>query len=293
MLLRPTRIHEKPARFHISVSGYAKNLPDFSPKPPSRNIQGRMQYTPTQVRAKIVRVHISAHGYTKNAPGFTFPNRHTPKTSPVLYPNPWRGTFRGVCNTPLHGYVQKLSSFTPKPSVQDISGRMLLRPYTDTCKIWRVSYFRTRTHQKRTRFHPSQQGYALNAPGFTPKPSARDIWGRMQYAPTRVREKFDGFHISSHGYTENAPRFRPRPSAQDISGRMQYAPTWVREKIVRFYISAHGYTQNPPCFRPKPSAQDISGRMLLRPYTGTYKNRPVSYSRTRIRQKRTRFYPSQ
>ena len=111
---------------------------------------------------------------------------------------------------------------------------MLLRPYTGTCKTRPVSYFPTRIHQKRTQFYPSQQGYALNAPDFRPKPSARLFEGRMQYAPTRVRAKFDGFWTQTFG--------------EDFFGRMQYAPTRVHEKPGRFWTLPLDMARNPAGF---------------------------------------------
>ena len=51
------------------------------------------------------------HVPAKNAPGLIFPNRDTPKTRPVLGANLRRCYFRGVCNTPLHGYTQKIVWF--------------------------------------------------------------------------------------------------------------------------------------------------------------------------------------
>ena len=156
MQYAPTRVHEKPGGFHISAYEYAKNAPDFihpnrdTPKthpvldlnPSARNISERMLLRPTRVREKTGGFHISAHVPAKDAPDFTLPDKDTPKTRPVLYPKPCRRTFRGVCNTPLHGYVKNLTGF--------------IFPYTDTCKICPVSHFRTRIRQKRTRFHPSQ-----------------------------------------------------------------------------------------------------------------------------------------
>ena len=107
----PTRVRAKIVRFHISPSGYTKNLPDFilpnkdtpknppgfRPKPSARGISGRMLLRPTRVRAKFVRFHIPAPEYAKNAPDFTLPNKDAPKTRPVLGANPCRRTFRGVC----------------------------------------------------------------------------------------------------------------------------------------------------------------------------------------------------
>ena len=135
---------------------YAQNQLDFRCKPSARIVSWRMQYAPTRVHEKFGGFHISPHGYAKNAPDFTLPNKDAPKTRPVLGLNRRRGAFQGVCNTPLHGYMKNPAGFRPRPSAQDISGRMLLRPYTGTCKIWRVSHFPTRIRQKRTRFYPSQ-----------------------------------------------------------------------------------------------------------------------------------------
>ena len=126
MLLRPTRVREKPARFHITPPEYVKNAPDFAlsnkdtPKTYpvlAANLWrgtfwGVCFCAPTRVHAKPARFHISAHGYTKNAPDFTIPNRDTPKTRSILDPNLWRGTFGGICFCALHGYTQNLAGFT-------------------------------------------------------------------------------------------------------------------------------------------------------------------------------------
>ena len=144
---------------------------------------GRMQYAPTRVHEKPARFHISPSGYAKNAPDFTLPDRDTPKSRPVLGLNLRRGYLRGVCNTPLHGYMKNPSDFRCEPLSRGISGRMqyaptrvrakpalfysqtfgedcfgayAIRPYMGTCKTRPVSHFRTRTRQKRTPFHPSQ-----------------------------------------------------------------------------------------------------------------------------------------
>ena len=161
------------------------------------------------------------------------------------------------------------SDFRCEPLSRGISGRMLLRPYMDTCKIWRV----------------------LGA-----NPCRGTFGGRMQYAPTRVHAKFSGFHISAHEYAKNAPDFtlpnkdppktcpvlypnlrrgylrgvcntplhgyeqnlagfRPKSLSQDISGRMQYAPTRVREKFGGFYTQTFG--------------KDCFGAYAFAPYTDT------------------------
>ena len=168
----PTRVRAKFNGFHIPAHIPAKNAPHFiipnkdstknppgfRPKPSARIVSGPMQYAPARVREKPARFHISTHVPTKNPPGFIFPHTYPPKTRRVLDPNLWRGTFRGVCNTPLHGYTKKIvwfhisapeyaknaPDFRPKSLAQDISRRMLLRP--------------TRVHTKFGGFHTSLHG---------------------------------------------------------------------------------------------------------------------------------------
>ena len=118
-----------------------------------------MQYAPTRVRAKFVRFHISAPGYPKNAPDFTLPNKDTPKTRPVLGLNLRRGLFRGVCNTPLHGFVQNLSGFT--------------FPHTDTPKTRPVLYPNHRRRIFGGVCNTPLHGYMQNLAGFIfPHPDA-------------------------------------------------------------------------------------------------------------------------
>ena len=153
MQYAPTRIRAKFGGFHIFAHGYAKNALDFihpnkdtyktypvlHPNLRRETFRGVCFCAPIRVRAKSVRFHISAHGYTKNAPRFTLPNRDTYKTYPVLYPNLRRGSFGGVCNTPLHGYAQNPSGFT--------------FPHTDTPKTHPSSPFPIRIRQKPVRFY--------------------------------------------------------------------------------------------------------------------------------------------
>ena len=146
--------------------GYTKNAPDFRRKPSSRDISGRMQYAPTRVRAKFGGFHIPAPEYVKNAPGFTFPNKDTPKTCSILDPNLWRGTFRGVCNTPLYGYKKNLAGFRCKPLSRGISGRMLLRPYTGTPKTCLILDPNHRRKTFRGVCFCALHGYVQNPPGF-------------------------------------------------------------------------------------------------------------------------------
>ncbi len=153
MQYAPTRVRAKFGGFHISSYGYTENAPRFTF--PNKDVpKSRPVLHPNRRREtfrgvcfcalhgytqQIVWFHISAPEYAKNAPDFTLSNKDTPKTCSILDPNLRRGYLRGVCNMPLHGYVQNLAGFRPKPSSQDISGRMLLRP--------------TRVREKPVRFH--------------------------------------------------------------------------------------------------------------------------------------------
>ena len=166
-----------------------------------------MQFAPTRVRAKFGGFHISAHGCAKSPPDFILSNKDTPKTHPVLGLNLRRGSFGGVCNTPLHGYKKNLSGFIfphtdtpkthpispfpirirPKPDRfytqtfgEDRLGSYAIRPYTGMCKIWRV----------------------LGA-----NPCRRTFGGVCFCAPTRVYEKFGGFHIFPIGMHPKPTRF--------------------------------------------------------------------------------------
>ena len=105
---------------------------------------------------KIVWFHISPSGHTKNAPGFR-PKPSSQDISGRMLLRPTRVRAKPArFHISAPGYTKNAPDFRPKPSARDFSGRMLLRPYTGTCKTSPVSYFRTRIHQKRTSFHPSQ-----------------------------------------------------------------------------------------------------------------------------------------
>ena len=180
-----------------------------------------MLLRPTRVRAKPVRFHISAHVPAKNAPDFILSNKDTPKTRPVLHPNLRRGYLSGVCNTPLHGYVQNSTGFRRKSLSQDISGRMQYAP--------------TRIHEKSARFHISAHGYVKNAPDFilpnrdTPKtrpvldPNLRrkTFGGVCFYAPTRVHRKNGQV---SYFRTQHTPKTHP----------ISYFPIGIHPKPARF-----------------------------------------------------------
>ena len=182
-------MHPKPARFYTQTVG-------------AGHFRDVYFCAPTRIRAKFSGFHISVSGHVKNAPDFTFPNKDTPKTRPILGANRRRRTFRGVCNTPLHGYVKNPSGF--------------IFPHTDTYKTYPVSHPNPRRGYLRGVCNTPLHGYVQNLADFRRKPLSKDISGRMQYAPTQIHEKFGGFHISANEYAKNAPGFRRKPLSQDI-----------------------------------------------------------------------------
>ena len=166
-----------------------------------------MLLRPTRVHAKPARFHISAPGYAKNAPDFTLPNRDTPKTCPILGANPCRGTFRGVCNTPLHGYVQNLAGF--------------IFPHTNTSKTHPISSSPIRMRPKRTRFHPSQLR-------TRPKPA-------RFYTQTVVEGHFGGVcNTPLHGYVKSPPDFIFSHTYPPKTHPISPFPIRIRPKPARF-----------------------------------------------------------
>ncbi len=170
-----------------------KNPAGFGLKSSAQDIWGRMQYAPTRVCAKIDGFHISAHVPAKNAPDFIHPNKDTCKTRPVLGANRRRGTFGGVCNTPLHGYVQNPSGF--------------IFPHTDTPKTRPVLHPNLRRETFRGVCFCALHGYVQNLSGLifpnrdAPKTHpvlypnlCRGVFRGVCFcAPTRVHEKPDRF----------------------------------------------------------------------------------------------------
>ena len=146
MQYAPTRVHEKFGGFHSSAHGCAKNAPDFTipnrdtPKTHPvlhlnhrrRTFRGVCFCAPTRVREKPARFHISPPEYAKNPPDFTFPNRDTPKTCPILDPNLWRGTFGGVCFYAPTRVRAKPGGFWTQTFGEDCFGAYAFAPYMGT-----------------------------------------------------------------------------------------------------------------------------------------------------------------
>ena len=122
---------------------------------------------PTRVRAKFGGFHISAHGYTKNAPDFTLPDKDTPKTHPVLDPNPWRRIFRGVCFCAPTQVHQKPGGFwtLPHDIARNPAGFGLC--HTTWRETRRVLDFATRHGPKLGGFLTLPHDIAQNPAGFS------------------------------------------------------------------------------------------------------------------------------
>ena len=207
MQYAPTRIHEKFGRFHIPPPEYAKNaphfiipnkdspqnLPGFRPKSSSRIISGRMLLRPTRVRAKPARFHISTHVPTKNPPDFTHPNKDIPKTGPILDLNLRRGVFRGVCNTPLHGYMKNLAGF--------------IFPHTTWRETRRVLDFATRHSAKPDGFWTLSHDIARNPAGFGLCHTTWRETRRVLDFATRHSLKPGGFWTLPHDIARNPAGF--------------------------------------------------------------------------------------
>ena len=207
MLLRPIRVHEKFGGFHISAYEYTKNAPDFTlpnkDTPKTHPVlglnrrrgvfRGACFCAPTRVRAKFVRFHISAPEYTKNAPDFIHPNKDTPKPRPVLYPNPWRRIFRGVCNTPLHGYMKNLAGF--------------IFPHMTWHETRRVSYSHTRHDAKPGGFWTLPLDMAQNPAGFGLCHSTWRETRQVFNVATRHSAKPGGFLTLPHDMARNPAGF--------------------------------------------------------------------------------------
>ena len=231
MQYAPTRIHEKTGGFHIFPSGYAKNAPGFT---------------------------IPNKDAPKNAPDFTLPDKDTPKTHPVLDPNLWCKTFRGVCNMPLHGYMKNPAGFIPKSSAQDISGRMLLRP--------------TRVHEKFGGFHISTPGCTQNPPSF-PLPNKDTTKTRPVLDPNLRRGTFWGVCFCAlHGYTQNLAGFIPPYTDKPKTHPVLDPNLWRGTFWGVYNTPLHGYMQNLASFRPKPLARNIWGAYAFAPLHGYVQN---------------------
>ena len=171
----------------------------------------------------------------KNPPGFIFPHTGTPKTHPILDANLRRRTFRGVCNTPLHVYVQNLTGFT-FPHLNTSKTHPILDP-----NLWRGTFGGV--------CFCALHGYMKNLAGFIPKSSAQDISGRMLLRPTRVRANLAQFYTQTF-VAGHFGAYAIRPY------------TGTPKKIVWFHISAHRCTKNVPDFtipnRDTPKTHPIS-----------------------------------
>ena len=194
-----------------------------------------MQYAPTRIRQKRTRFH--------------YPQLRV-REKPARF----------HISTP--GCTQNLPGFIPKPSSQDISGRMLLRPYTGAPKTRLVLGANPCRRIFGGVCNTPLHGHVQNLTGFifphpdTPKTHPvlglnlrrGTFRGVCFCTPTRVHQKIVWFHISAHGCAKNAPDFtlpnRDTPKTHPVSyfhTRMHpkthpisYFPIRIHQKPVRF-----------------------------------------------------------
>ena len=221
-----------------------------------------MQYAPTRVREKFGRFYTQILGAGHFGAYAIRPYTDAPKTCPILGANPCRRIFGGVCFCAPTRVYEKFGGFWTQTFGEDCFRAYAIRPYTDTCKIWRVSYFHTRMRQKRTRFH---------------------------YPQLRVREKPARFHISAHGYTKNAPDFT-HPNKDTPKTRPVLAANSCRRTFRGVCNTPlHGYMKNLAGFIfPHPDAPKNAPDFTL-PNRDTPKPRPISPIPIRIHPKPAQF----
>ena len=206
MQYAPTRVHEKPARFHISAHGYTKNAPDFihpnKDAPKTRPVLG------ANLRRGYLRGVCNAplHGYMKNPAGFIFPHTDAPKTRPV-------SSFSiGMHRNPALFYTQTVGEF--------FSGRMQYAP--------------TRIRAKPVRFHISPPEYTKNAPDFT-LPNRDAPKTRPVLHPNLRRRTFWGIcNTPLHGYVQNLAGFIFPHTDAPKTHPILPPPIRIRPKPARF-----------------------------------------------------------
>ena len=173
------------------------------------------------------------------------------------------------------GYAKNAPRFRPKPSARIVSRRMLLRPYTGTCKIWRVldpnPCRRTFQGVCNTPLH----GYVKNLSGFT-FPHTDTPKTHLILDPNRRRRVFRGVcNTPLHEYVKNLLGFifphTGTPKTHPILGANPC------RRIFRGVCNTplHGYVQN------------LTGFTF--PHLNTPKTHPISPFPIGICPKRTRF----
>ena len=147
------------------------------------------------------------------------------------------------------------AGFIPKPSAQDISGRMQYAP--------------TRVHQKPGGFHISPSGYTKNAPDFThpnrDMPKTRPVLGANP-----CRRIFGGVCFCTlHGYVKNLSGFIFPHTDTPKTCPVLDPNLWRGTFWGVCFCALHGYVKN------------LSG--FIFPHTDTPKTRPILYPNLRRR----------
>ena len=152
-----------------------------------------MQYAPTRVHEKpggfytqtFAAGHFGVYAFA--------PYTGTCKIWQVLYPNLWRGSFWGVCNTPLHGYMKNLAGFG--------------LCHTTWRETRRVLDFATRHGAKPGRFWTLPHDMARNPAGFELCHTTWRETRRVLDFATRHGAKSGGFLTLPHDMARNPAGF--------------------------------------------------------------------------------------
>ena len=152
-------------------------------------------------------LHLPKRVPVKNAPDFAYPNKDTPKTCPVLYPNLRRGTFWG---------------------------RMQYAPTRIRQKRTRFHYPQLRVREKPGRFHISTPGCTQNLPSF-PLPNKDTPKTRLVLAANSCRRIFGGVcNTPLHRYAQNLAGFIfPHPDTPKTHPISSF-PIRIHRKRTRF-----------------------------------------------------------
>ena len=221
MLLRPTRVRVKPARFHISAPEYTKNAPDFTfpnrdtPKP-------RPVLHPNLRRGTFRSICFCAlHGYAQNLAGFRPKPSARDFSGRMQYaPTRVRAKFGGFhISTP--GYTKNAPGFT-LPNKDIPKTRPVLGP-----NLWR-GFFRGVCFC-------ALHGYMKNLAGFifphTDTPKTHPVLGL-----NLRRGTFRGVcNTPLHGYMKNLAGFIVPHTDAPKTHPILPSQIGIRPKPTRFY----------------------------------------------------------
>ena len=134
----------------------------------------------------------------------------------------------------LHGYVQNLTGFRPQTFVEVFFGAYAIRPYTGTCKIWRVLDANPCRRTFRGVCNTPLPEYVKNAPDFT-LPN-RDTYKTYPVLGANLcRETFRGVcNTPLHGYVQYLLGFTFPHTDAPKTHLVSSIPIRIRQKRARF-----------------------------------------------------------